>query len=141
MRAKIAAGQVTKFPGGRKPGAQWVTKRMWDRKVLAERQELSRQLDPPPWPFRRGRGRRKVLESVELLFMERLRDGRAPWPADEVKMWSELIWQGENMLGDAQGRDARLARIQWEIDRYHERISREAAIETVRRARASRRLA
>jgi hypothetical protein len=72
MRAEITAGQATKFPGGRKPGAQWVTKRMWDRKVLAEQQELRRQLDPPPRPFRQGRGRRKGLESVELIFIERL---------------------------------------------------------------------
>jgi len=48
MRAKIAAGQATKFPSGRKPGAQWVTKRMSERKVLAEQQELRRQVDPSP---------------------------------------------------------------------------------------------
>jgi hypothetical protein len=68
---------------------------MWERRVLAEQQELRRQLDLPPWPFRQGRGRRKDLERLELLFIERLRDGRAPLPPDEVKMWRELIWQGE----------------------------------------------
>jgi hypothetical protein len=134
MRAKIAAGQATKFPGGRKPGAQWVTQRMWERKVLAEQQELRRQLDPP-WPFRQGRGRRKDLEKLQLMFIERLRDGRAPLPPDEVKMWRDLISQGESMLGNPQGRDARLARIQWEIDRYLRRMSVDATIEALAKER------
>jgi hypothetical protein len=135
MRAKIAAGQATKFPGGRKPGAQWVTQRMWERKVLAEQQELRRQLDPPPWPFRQGRGRRKDLESIELMFIERLRDGRARLPPGEFVMWRELIWQGESMLGDPQRRDARLARMQWEIDRYLHRMSVDATIEALAKER------
>jgi hypothetical protein len=135
MRAKIAAGQATKFPGGRKPGAQWVTQRMWERKVLAEQQELRRQFDPPPWPFRQGRGRRKDLESIELMFIERLRDARARLPPDEFKMWRELIWHGESMLGDPQGRDARIARVQWQIDRYLHRMSVDATIEALAQER------
>jgi hypothetical protein len=39
------------------------------------------------------------------------------------------------VLGDPQGRDARLARIQWEIDQYNQRVSLDAVIEAVRRAR------
>jgi hypothetical protein len=49
-------------------------------------------------------------------FIERLRNERAPLPPDEVKMWRDLIWRGESMFGDAEGRDARLARIQWEFN-------------------------
>ena len=135
MRAKIAAGEATKFPGGRKPGAQWVTKRMWERKVLAEQQELRRQFDPPPWPFRQGRGRRKSLESLELNFIGCLRDGRALLLPDEVNFWRELIWEGEREIGDPQERDARLARIQWEIDQYLHRMSVDATIEALAQER------
>jgi hypothetical protein len=42
--------------------------------------------------------------------------GAPPLPRDEVKMRRDLIWRGESMFGDPQGRDPRLARIQWEID-------------------------
>ena len=144
--ARGDARQDRRGPGdqisvGPQAGAQWITQRMWERKVLAEQQEFRRRLAPPPWPFRQGRGRRKRLESVELMFIERLRDRRDPLPPDEVKVWREVIWQDEGMLGVPKGRDARLARVQWEIDQYQRRISLDGVIKAVRRARVLRRAA
>jgi hypothetical protein len=40
MRAKKAAGEIERFPGGRKAGARWVTQRMREERAIAEIREL-----------------------------------------------------------------------------------------------------
>jgi hypothetical protein len=71
MRAKIAAGQATKFPGGRKPGAHCVTKRMWDARCSPSSKSFAAS-----WTlalaFRQGRRLRKRL-FIELLHVIRTR--------------------------------------------------------------------
>jgi hypothetical protein len=59
MRAKKAAGEIDRFPGGRKSGPQWVTPRMWERRQMETMQRLRAErdaLEPPSQPPRR-RGR------------------------------------------------------------------------------------
>jgi hypothetical protein len=58
MRAKKAAGEIKRFPGGRKSGARWITPRMRElREIEAMRrvQDARDALEPPPPPRRRGR--------------------------------------------------------------------------------------
>jgi hypothetical protein len=59
MRAKKAAGEIERFPGGRKSGPRWVTPRMWEQRQMETMQRLRAELDavepPPPPPRRRGR--------------------------------------------------------------------------------------
>jgi hypothetical protein len=58
MRAKKAAGEIDRFPGGRKSGPRWVTPRMWElREIEAMRrvQDARDALRPPSPPRRRGR--------------------------------------------------------------------------------------
>jgi hypothetical protein len=57
MRAKKAAGEIERFPGGRKSGPRWVTPRMWEQREMETMQRLRAEreaLEPPP-PRRRGR--------------------------------------------------------------------------------------
>jgi hypothetical protein len=44
MRAEKAAGEIERFPGGRKSGARWITLRMWERQQM----ETTQALEPPP---------------------------------------------------------------------------------------------
>jgi hypothetical protein len=59
MRAKKAAGEIERFPGGRKSGPRWVTPRMWEQRQMETMQRLRAERDalepPPPPPQRRGR--------------------------------------------------------------------------------------
>ncbi|HVI85823.1 MAG TPA: hypothetical protein VNA86_10930, partial [bacterium] len=59
MRAKKAAGEIDRFPGGRRSGARWITPRMRElREIEAMRrvQDARDALRPPsPPPRRRGR--------------------------------------------------------------------------------------
>jgi hypothetical protein len=59
MQAKKAAGEIKRFPGGRKSGPGWVTPRMWERRQMETMQRLRAERDalepPPPPPRRRGR--------------------------------------------------------------------------------------
>jgi hypothetical protein len=57
MRAKKAAGEIDRFPGGRKSGARWVTLRMWEQRQIemmqrlrAAREALEPPSPPPPPP-------------------------------------------------------------------------------------------
>jgi hypothetical protein len=43
MRAKKNAGLIARFPGGRKPGDQWITPRMRQREVEAASSRWMRQ--------------------------------------------------------------------------------------------------
>jgi hypothetical protein len=59
MRAKKAAGEIDRFPGGRKSGPGWVTRRMWKKRQIETMQRLRAEREalqsPPPPPRRRGR--------------------------------------------------------------------------------------
>jgi hypothetical protein len=67
MRAKIASGAIERFPGGRKPGAEWVTSRMWEMRQMETMQRLraAREALQPPPPAPRRRGRPTLIEQVQ----------------------------------------------------------------------------
>jgi hypothetical protein len=67
MRIKLAAGEIARFPGGRKAGPRWVTPRMWEKRQIEMMQRLRAEreaLQPPPPPPRR-RGRPTLLAQVQ----------------------------------------------------------------------------
>jgi hypothetical protein len=67
MRAKKAAGEIERFPGGRKSGPGWVTPRMWEMRQLETMQRVRaarEALQPPPPPPRR-RGRPTLLAQMQ----------------------------------------------------------------------------
>jgi hypothetical protein len=43
MHAKKAAGEIKRFPGGRKSGSRWVTPRMWEERTIAAMQRFGAQ--------------------------------------------------------------------------------------------------
>ena len=59
MHAKKAAGEIERFPGGRKSGSGWVTPRMREERAIETMQRLraEREARQPPStpPRRRGR--------------------------------------------------------------------------------------
>jgi hypothetical protein len=64
MRAKKAAGEIDRFPGGRKSGPGWVTTRMREKRQIEMMQRLRAEreaLQPPP----RRRGRPTLLAQVQ----------------------------------------------------------------------------
>jgi hypothetical protein len=69
MHAKKAAGEIDRFPGGRKSGAGWVTPRMWEERQIATMQRLRAAREarepPPPPPPRRRRGRPTLIAQVQ----------------------------------------------------------------------------
>jgi hypothetical protein len=79
MRAKKAAGEIERFPGGRKSGPGWVTPRMWELQQIERMQRLRAQrqaLQPPPPPLRR-RGRPSNSELVARLTPELVAQSKA----------------------------------------------------------------
>jgi hypothetical protein len=67
MRAKKAAGEIERFPGGRKSGPAWVTRRMFEMRQTETMQRLRAEreaLEPPPPPPRR-RGRPTLIAQVQ----------------------------------------------------------------------------
>jgi hypothetical protein len=67
MRAKKAAGEIARFPGGRRAGAAWVTARMWEKRRIETMQRLRAEreaLEPPPPPPRR-RGRPTLIARIQ----------------------------------------------------------------------------
>jgi hypothetical protein len=64
MRAKKAAGEITRFPGGRKSGPGWITQRMWEKRQIETMQRLRAEreaLQPPP----RRRGRPTLIARIQ----------------------------------------------------------------------------
>jgi hypothetical protein len=62
-----AAGEIGRFPGGRKSGDGWVTPRMWEWRQMERMQRvrtLRDALEPPPPPPRR-RGRPTLIEQMQ----------------------------------------------------------------------------
>jgi hypothetical protein len=67
MRAKKEAGEIERFPGGRKSGSGWVTPRMWEMRQMEMMQRIRaarEALQPPPPPSRR-RGRPTLVAQVQ----------------------------------------------------------------------------
>jgi hypothetical protein len=67
MRAKKTAGEIDRFPGGRKSGPRWVTPRMWERRQMETMRRLRAEreaLEPPPPPPRR-RGRPTIIAQAQ----------------------------------------------------------------------------
>jgi hypothetical protein len=71
MRAKKAAGEIVRFPGGRKSGRGWVTPRMWEMRQMETMQRLRAAREalepPPPPPRRRGRPARLSQVKAQIL--------------------------------------------------------------------------
>jgi hypothetical protein len=90
MRAKKAAGEIDRFPGGRKAGPEWVTPRMWEWRQIERMQRLRAEreaLEPPP-PPRRRRGRPTLIEQMQ---------------AQTVKAFAQLP-EGSPLLARLHGR-------------------------------------
>jgi hypothetical protein len=74
-RAKKAAGEIDRFPGGRKSGPRWVTPRMWERRQIETMQRLRAEreaLEPPPRRCRRrptiiARAQAQIARALALL--------------------------------------------------------------------------
>jgi hypothetical protein len=72
MRAKKAAGQIERFPGGRKSGPGWVTSRMLEKRQAEMMQGLraeQKTLEPARPPTRR-RGRPTLLAQVKAQILK-----------------------------------------------------------------------
>jgi hypothetical protein len=84
-RAKKAAGEIERFPGGRKSGPRWVTPRMRElREIEAMRrvQDARDALRPPPAPPRR-RGRPTIIAQAQAQILRTLAQlpKHSPWLA------------------------------------------------------------
>ena len=84
-RAKKAAGEIDRFPGGRKSGPRWVTPRMWERRQMETMQRLRAEreaLEPPPPPPRR-RGRPTLIAQAQAQIARALAQlpEHSPWLA------------------------------------------------------------
>jgi hypothetical protein len=104
MRAKKAAGEIDRFPGGRKSGAGWVTPRMWEERQIEMMQRLraAREAAEPPPPPRRRRGRPTLIEQAQ---------------AQIVKTFVQLP-EGSPLLARLHGRLAqRVAEARRELER------------------------
>jgi hypothetical protein len=84
MRAKKAAGEIDRFPGGRKSGARWVTPRMRElREIEAMRRvQDARDAQRPPSPPRR-RGRPTIIAGAQAQIARALAQlpENSPWLA------------------------------------------------------------
>jgi hypothetical protein len=72
MHAKKAAGEIERFPGGRKSGPGWITPRMWEKRQMETMQRLRAEreaLEPPPPPPRR-RGRPTLIAQVQTQILK-----------------------------------------------------------------------
>jgi hypothetical protein len=67
MRAKKEAGEIERFPGGRKSGPGWVTPRMWEMRQIETMQRLRADREEPqaPSPPLRRRGRPTLIAQVQ----------------------------------------------------------------------------
>jgi hypothetical protein len=110
MRAKKALGEIDRFPGGRKPGAGWVTPRMWERRQMETMQRLRAQreaLEPPPPPgdaaagpqSSRGRRRRFCGPSRNC------RSTHPGWRSSPRAAWPGWPRPGANWREGRAGRD------------------------------------
>jgi hypothetical protein len=85
MRAKKAAGEIDRFPGGRKSGPRWVTPRMREKRQMETMQRLRAEreaLEPPP-PPRGRRGRPTLIAQAQAQILRTLAQlpEHSPWLA------------------------------------------------------------
>ena len=119
-RAKKAAGEIDRFPGGRKSGARWVTPRMWEKRQMETMQRLRAEREALEPPRRHGdaadgrrssRGRRRrspgasrCCPSTHPGWRALLRSTWPAWPRPGV------IWR-EGRAGRNRGRIFRSLRL------------------------------
>jgi hypothetical protein len=142
MRAAKAAGLITKFPNGRKPGP---TKWQREEAELAAVEERERRhlafkdaRRPPPWPARRGGSSFvKTLEGLERTLIARLSD-RDPPPRDLIEEVLGDILQGEEMFGRAAGKEERLAWVSWAYEDWRTKEAVKRVLTQLAQERAAR---
>ena len=81
-RAKKAAGEIDRFPGGRKSGPRWVTPRMWERQQIETMQRLRAEREAlEPRPPRRRRGRPTIIARAQAQILRSLAQlpEQSPW--------------------------------------------------------------
>ena len=85
MRVKKAAGEIDRFPGGRKSGPRWVTPRMRElREIEAMRRvQDARDALRPPSPTPRRRGRPTIIARAQAQILRTLAQlpKSSPWLA------------------------------------------------------------
>jgi hypothetical protein len=83
-RAKKAAGEIDRFPGGRKSGPRWVTPRMWEKRQMEAMQRLRAERDAlEPRPPRRRRGPPTIIARAQSQILRTLAllPEHSPWLA------------------------------------------------------------
>src|SRR6516165_5532792 len=84
-RAKKAAGEIDRFPGGRKSGPRWVTPRMRELREIEAmcRVQDARDARQPPPPPRRRRGRPTIIARAQAEIARALAQlpEHSPWLA------------------------------------------------------------
>ena len=106
MLAKKAAGEIDRFPGGRKSGPRWVTPRMWEKRQIATMQRLRAEreaLEPPPPPPRR-RGRATVIARAQAQILRTLAQlpKSSPWLASLAPHDLARVAEARARLGKAK---------------------------------------
>jgi hypothetical protein len=125
MRAAKAAGLISKFPCGRKPGPSRRQRELeaHEREEALARRRVEREdaLAPPRWPARRGGSPFVIdLERLERTFIKRLAD-RDPPSSEQIEEVLGDILQGEEMFGRAAGKEERLACLSWAYEDWKSR--------------------
>jgi hypothetical protein len=91
-RAKKAAGEIDRFPGGRKSGPRWVTPRMWERRQIETMQRLRAEREAlEPRPPRRRRGRPSNPELASRLTPELIAQAKAQTAGLRAKLRESRI--------------------------------------------------
>jgi hypothetical protein len=110
MRAKKAAGEIDRFPCGRKSGPGWITARMWAKRQLAaaearraEAQAAREALQPPP----RRRGRPTLIARLQ---------------AQTLRALAQLPEHSPLLAGFKPEILARLAKVRRDLERKARRI-------------------
>jgi hypothetical protein len=125
MWAAKAAGLISKFPCGRKPGP---SRRQREREaeereeaLACRRVEFMDARERPRWPTRRGGSPLVIeLERRERAFIAHLAGRHSP-PHELIEEEFNLILQGEERYGRAVGKEERLACLSWAYNTWRHR--------------------
>jgi hypothetical protein len=105
MHATKAAGEIERFPGGRKSGARWVTPRMWEKRQIATMQRLRAEREAlEPRPPRRRRGRPTIIAQAQaqiVRVLARLPE-QSPWIGRLDDRLRERVAEARARLGKAE---------------------------------------
>jgi hypothetical protein len=105
-RAKKAAGEIDRFPGGRKSGAGWVTPRMRElREIEAMRRvQDARDALRPPSPPPRHRGRPTIIARAQAQIARALAQlpKQSPWLASLAPHHLARVAEARARLGKAK---------------------------------------